>query len=268
MKRGLVFYERSSDFIEYYSANDGHLAKLGELPGSGRQWTNIVAGTFYNTGYAGLLFYEARSGTGYFCLPFNDGRTFSPGFRNEHTGWRTTWTHVVCGNFGGPSSGGGGAADLLFYDPSTGTGEFYRVAEVVENGMLQIRLVLLRTHNSWRSSWTHVIPGQFGGDGLPDFLFYDASSGTGEFYATDNGRLELIQGYFTWRRSWDAIVPGDFAGSGRTSLLFYDAAGGIGEFYATDPGRIQLIGQAAGWRSSWSPIVAFDSDRRGGGGEL
>lgn len=254
MNRGLVFYERSSDFTEYYSAAGGNLAKLGELPGSGRQWTNIVAAPYYNTNFSGLLFYEARTGTGHFCMPFNDGLRFSPGFRNEHTGWRTAWTHIVAGNFGGPSG-----ADLLFYDPSTGTGEFYREKDVVENGMLQVKLVHLRTHRDWRTSWTHVIPGQFGGDGLTDLLFYDASSGAGEFYAVDGqGRIRLLAQHTSWRTSWRHIVPGNFGGSSHTDLLFYDDAAGTGEFYATNQGRIELLQGYSDWRPSWNAIVPGD----------
>ncbi len=256
MQRGLVFYERSSDFIEYYSAAGGTIAKLGELAGAGRQWTKIIAGTYYNTNFAGLLFYEARTGTGHFCMPFNDGQRFSPGFRNEHTGWRTTWTHIISGNFGGSSSG---AADLLFYEAATGTGEFYRVKDVVENGMITIKLSRLRTHSNWRTSWTHVIPGQFGGDGLTDLLFYDASSGTGEFYAVDSqGRIRQLAVHTNWRTSWRHIIPGNFGGNSRTDLLFYDPAAGTGEFYATDNGRIELLHGHSGWRSSWNAILPGD----------
>jgi hypothetical protein len=170
----------------------------------------------------------------------------------------------VCGNFGGPLGadplGRDSAADLLFYDASTGTGEFYRVREVIENGILQVKLDHLQTHSNWRTTWTHVIPGQFGGDGFTDLLFYEASSGTGEFYATDDqGGLRQLAQHANWRTSWRHIVPGSFGGNSRTDLLFYDAAAGTGEFYTTNEGRLELLHGYSDWRASWSAIVPGDS---------
>jgi hypothetical protein len=77
VNRGLVFYERSSDFTEFYSANGGSMNRVGGQPASGRQWAQIVPGTYWGSLYAGLLFYEASTGTVYFCMPVRAGQYFS-----------------------------------------------------------------------------------------------------------------------------------------------------------------------------------------------
>jgi hypothetical protein len=139
--------------------------------------------------------------------------------------------------------------DLLFYQASVRTGEFY----ITERG----RINLLRQHTNWRTSWKQIIPGNFGGKGLTDLLFYDPSTGTGEFYTVDGiGGISLLQQHTDWRGSWNRIVPGNFGGSGLTDLLFYDASAGVGEFYITNgPGQITLLRQHTGWRDSWSQII-------------
>jgi hypothetical protein len=101
------------------------------------------------------------------------------------------------------------------------------------------------------------VPGNFGGNGRADLLFYDPAANTGEFYTTDeDGRIALLRAHTDWRSSWTQIVPGNFGGNGATDLLFYDAAAGTGEFYTTDgQGRIRLLAQHTNWRGSWTRIV-------------
>ncbi len=107
---------------------------------------------------------------------------------------------IVPGNFGG-----NGATDLLFYDPSALTGEFY--ATTGSGGIEQIR-----QHTDWRGSWTEILPGEFGGSGHTDLLFYDRTDGTGQFYSTDgHGGISEVRTHTDWRRSWSTIVPGVFA---------------------------------------------------------
>jgi hypothetical protein len=257
MNRGLIFYERSTDQMEFYAANGGGLALLGQAPASGRTWTHFVAGNFFNANFSGLLVYESSSGSGIFAMPMRTDR-FSPGFRTVHSGWRTSWTQILAGYFGGIGSRTA-PADLLFYDPAAGTGEFYRTKEVVAQGELRIELVLLRTHTTWRPSWTQIVPGHFGGDGVTDLLFYEAATGLGEFYSVNaQGQIKLLKQHTNWRTSWRQIVPGNFGGSGFTDLLFYDPHSGTGEFYATDNGRLQLLRTHTGWRPTWAAIVPGD----------
>jgi hypothetical protein len=189
----------------------------------------------------GLLFYDAAVGQGEFYTVSNGGirRT------RLHNGWRSSWTQIVPGNFGGSSR-----SDLLFYDPTTSTGEFYTTDE---DG----KISLLRQYTNWRSSWTQIIPGNFGGNGFTDLLFYEGATGTAEFYTTDGaGNISLIKQYTNFRTSWNRIIPGNFGGNGFTDLLFYDKAGGVGEFYTTDgAGNITLLKSYTNWRTTWAQIV-------------
>lgn len=138
--------------------------------------------------------------------------------------------------------------DLLFYEASGGLGEFYTTG----GGSIN----LLRQHTDWRTNWTHIIPGKFGGKGLTDLLFYDASAGTGQFYTVDGiGGISLLHEYTNWRSSWTHIIPGQFGGNEFTDLLFYEAATGTAEFYTTNQGRISVLNKHTNWRTSWTRIV-------------
>jgi hypothetical protein len=147
---------------------------------------------------------------------------------------------------------------LFYYDPISGDAEFY--ATDGQGGIRRTRL-----HIGFRTSWTKIVPGNFGGDGFTDLLFYDPSAGTGEFYRTDaRGRIHLLQTQIGWRETWTQIIPGNFGGSGATDLLFYEAPTGTGEFYATDgQGGISLLQTHTGWRESWSQILAGEFGTQG-----
>ncbi len=93
--------------------------------------------------------------------------------------------------------------DLLYYDPA-GEGAFYATDG---NGNIQ----LLKLQSGWRHTWSIIVPGDFGGDGHTDLLFYDPTAGEGAFYATDgNGNIQLLKLQSGWRRTWSMIVPGDY----------------------------------------------------------
>ena len=133
--------------------------------------------------------------------------------------------------------------------PAGGLGEFH----TTDRG----RINLLSQQTGWRRDWTHIIPGHFGGKGLTDLLFYEASTGTAQFYTVDGiGGISLLSEHSGWRTTWNHIIPGSFGGDGRTDLLFYDASTGTGEFYITNgPGQIKLLNSHTNWRRSWTLIV-------------
>ena len=67
---------------------------------------------------------------------------------------------------------------LLFYAARAGHGAFYAT-----DGAGGIRL--LAAHGDWDRTWTHVVPGKFGGDGFTDLLFYDRAAARAAVYASD-----------------------------------------------------------------------------------
>jgi hypothetical protein len=246
--QGVLFYDPGVGQGEFYTT-DGHggISRTRLHAGWRSSWTHIIPGQFGGSNFTDLLFYDS-AGTGEFYTTDERGRI---SLLKTHTGWQSSgrpWTQIIPGQFGGSNF-----TDLLFYD-SAGTGEFYTT-----DGHGGISL--LKTHTGWQSSgrpWTHIIPGQFGGSGFTDLLFYD-SAGTGEFYTTDgHGEISLLKTHTGWQssgRPWTQIIPGQFGGSNFTDLLFYDSAG-TGEFYTTDGhGGISLLKTHTGWRSSWTQII-------------
>jgi len=120
-------------------------------------------------------------------------------------------------------------------------------------------IIRLRGYGNWRDSWYTIVPGDFGGNGRTDLLFYDRNASYGEFYTTDDaGGITLLKAQPGWRNTWDIIVPGNFGGSSRTDLLFYDRETGTGQFYSTDGGAIKELRTYTNWRRSWDLIIPGD----------
>jgi hypothetical protein len=207
----LLFYDGAGSAAFYTSDGQGGIALLREHPGwvsaGGLPWTHIIPGQFGGSGVTDLLFYDGAGSAAFYTSDGQGGIALL----KEHPGWVSAgglpWKHIIPGQFGGNSS----VTDLLFYD-GAGSAAFY-----TSDG--QGGIALLREHPGWVSPanlpWTHIIPGQFGGSGVTDLLFYD-SAGSGAFYTSDGqGRIALLSETTEWRSSWTRIIPGDFA---QTSL--------------------------------------------------
>jgi hypothetical protein len=254
----LLFYDASDGTGEFYTVDNHGGMSLLQSHSWNTTWTQIIPGNFGGSsrGLTDLLFYDATNGIGSFWVNDGVGR-----IRNiaDHTNWRQTWTRIVPGNFGGAVIPWHNYTDLLFYDAASGTGEFYATDG---NGNLtdgRGGFGPLGQHTNWRTTWTQIIPGNFGGSGRTDLLFYDPSSGTGEFYTTDgSGGMTLLQAHTNWRTTWAQIIPGQFGGDEYTDLLFYDPTAqptAIGEFYKTDGhGGISILTQNTGWERDWQII--------------
>ncbi len=77
-----------------------------------------------------------------------------------------------------------------------------------------------------RATWTHIVPGKFGGSAHTDLFFYDATRGESENYRTDGaGGMTLLRRHTNLRKTWQFIAPGQFSGNSITDLLFYDPTG-------------------------------------------
>jgi len=75
---------------------------------------------------------------------------------------------------------------LLFYDAASGVAEVY---EADGHG----NLILKKQHNRWRTSWKHIIAGQFG---MANLLFFDETNRVGEFcFINHSGDIRLIEGW-------------------------------------------------------------------------
>jgi hypothetical protein len=171
---------------------------------------------------------------------------------SAHPEWRSTWTHIVAGQFTGSLY-----SSLLFYEQSTGHAGFYET-----DGQ----------YDDWRGSWSLIVPGffskspflpeerQHAGTGFPahtGFLLYDQQASFGAFYDTDGqGGIIKLAEYSDWRTTWTHIIAGMFTDSPFSGLVFYDQSSGYGEMYATDgAGGINLIQAYSDWRTTWTHIV-------------
>lgn len=142
--------------------------------------------------------------------------------------WRTTWATIVCGKFtSSPYS------CLPFFEDSTAYAELYQT-----DGQGRLIAPYLSRFNPLgdRTTWTLIVPGNFGPSGFTGLLLYDRVAGFGRFYDSDGqGNLLLRSEYSGWRTSWTHIVAGRFvASSCYSAVFFYDAAEGYAEIWAID----------------------------------
>jgi len=242
----LLFYEKSDGYGELYSVDASGQPSLQTSHANFRSsWSLIVPGAFTpkNPGDPlDLLFYDSAAGIGEVY------RTGNLGQMNRiatNSGWRPSWSIIVPGHFSDSPN-----VDLLFYDQSAGHGEFYHTDG---HGNLAGQFAL---YDDWRATWSLIIPGKFSDNAYTDLLFYDPTSGTGEFYATGNGLRPRFAGYTDWRTTWAVILAGNFSDSSYDDLMFYDPTSGTGEFYPTRGGLQSRFAGYTNWRQSWATIVA------------
>lgn len=179
-----------------------------------------------------LLFYNRAEGKGeFYNVQDAQGNLQLLG---SHTGWRTSWTHIVdCSN---PS--------LLFYDSNSGAAEFYALD-------LNANMQLLSS-TTFSKGWTHIVlVGTSEGPGFGQLLFYNANSGVAQFYTTDAQGGIHQHGNTTFSKGWTHIVPFTFA-QGRQGLMFYNTSNGVTQVYLLD-GMQQLFNSTLS--TGWTHIV-------------
>ncbi len=154
--------------------------------------------------------------------------------------------------------GGGFGSDVLLYEKASGRFQFI---ELSGNGTsLSVMKDLTGSRN-----WSHVVPGDFNGDGAVDLLFYRTSDGLMRFYTvTASGRFTPISEALYGTRGWTHLVPGDFDDDGRDDVLWYRAGDGLMRFYSiSDTGRFFPMTEAMYGNRNWSRIPSGDFDGNG-----
>ncbi len=247
---GLLFYEQSSGFAEFYETDGaGGIALLHQHTDWRGSWTQVVAGSFGGTGFSGLLLYDQQAGFGAFYDTDGQGNLIKLA---EYDGWRTTWTHIIAGRFIESES-----SSLLFYDQSAGFGAIYATNYDATDGALS--MTLLAEYDDWRTGWTHILPGEFWPHDpvITDLFFYEGSSRYGETYASAGDGGITLFGSHPNLPAATTIIPGVFGGWGWTNLLFYDAQSGHGTFQDLDgsTARWSSIEDHNEWRRTWDIIV-------------
>ncbi len=208
-----------------------------------------------------IVFYDSTAGQCEFYK--TDGRGGLSKLGSTQTNLRRTWTAIVPGEFNSSTTG----TDLLFYDASSGQGEFYSTDG--SGGLSQIG----SSHLNWRKSWTKIAAGRFSAGGTStDLFFYDSVAGEGEFYGTD-GHGGLIRRGATAAKLpklLTQVVAGKFGGPGlQDDILCYDAESGDLTMFSTGAdGRLSRFGGYRKWRQSWTAIIPGDFGGTGSGMDL
>ncbi len=170
----------------------------------------------------------------------------------RYTNWRTTWTQIVPGRFGGV----GPFSDLLFYDQNAGVAEIYST-----DG--QGNITLMNSYGDWDTEWDLIVPGNFGGTPQTqqtDLLLYSRARGAAAFFdVSGRGNITLMNSYSDWDTDWDLIIPGNFGGTAmtqQTDILLYSRARGAAAFFdVSGHGNITLMNSYDDWDTDWDLII-------------
>jgi hypothetical protein len=256
---GLLFYDRNSGYAEFYETDGyGGITFLQNDSNWRKSWTHIISGAFYGPDRTGLLFYDRQAG---FAAIYNtDGAGNLDASPREHSGWRTSWTHITTVRIPDPNTDGGVLFGILLYDQAAGRGEIHKC-----DGAGNLELIV--QSDGWRTSWTQVVGDFFSGTGV---LFYEASTSHGEVYAvTYDSDAETFgfeqQAIQEGLAPATDIVAGNF-GWYETTFLFYDRPSGRGTFVfytpvaPGTPGTLGIVPDNTpetydDWRTTWHLIV-------------
>jgi hypothetical protein len=120
---------------------------------------------------------------------------------------------------------------------------------------------LLYSDASWRTTWTHIVPGRFSSSSYTCLLFFEQSTGYAEVYETDGQGHIIAPALQTYsplggRTSWTHIIPGYFGSSGLTGILLYDQTSGFARFFdCGGDGHFVQLSEYSDWRTTWTQIV-------------
>ncbi len=199
----LEFYATNNrgEIVRYDTRNDVH-------PG----YTHILTGVFISGGID-IFAYDAALGRGDIWTRNAQGQTTVSSVKLD---MRTGATLVVDARLTGTK------LDVVLYDAPKGEIDIYRV-----DGD---RLTLAKTITGMKTSWTHVVRGNYNGDPYDCLFFYDAAIGRGEFWMTD-GQGNLTQGNYvkgSMQRNCTSVVRANLTGTiEQNDILTYKSSHGM-----------------------------------------
>jgi N,N-dimethylformamidase beta subunit-like, C-terminal len=255
---GLLFYEQSTGYAEFYETNGlGQLKLLRSHEGWRQSWTHIISGAFFGMERTGLLFYDQGAGFAAIYDTDEQGNLIFP--PREHSNWRPSWTHIRTLRL--PRDRYSDYSAVVLYDQLAGHGEIHACT-----GDGGLRLIV--EEDGWRTSWSHMVGDSFCGTGV---LFYEDSTAHGEIYAV-TGNADDGFGFDQMAEAENLpaatdIIPGNFGSIWpESSFIFYDRPTGRATFvfYSAPPDGKILSDPNDGtgnwetyddWRATWDIIV-------------
>ncbi len=216
----------------------------------------VINNPFIATGTESVVLYDAASSRAF----VRDVRETGTGFTSPaHSGAVAASDTVGTAYLGGPDTD---VDDVLFYSSVTGRFQFASVTAPDASGrrFLSVFVDVTGTRN-----WTHVITGDYNGDGQGDVLFYRATDGLLRFYTTTaSGKFTPLTPAYYGTRGWTHLVVGDYNADGSDDVMWYRARDGLLRFYeVTDTGEFRAITPAYYGTRNWSEIPSGDYDGNG-----
>jgi hypothetical protein len=189
--------------------NEGHVRTVADL-----NWHVAGTGDFDGDGKADILWRNASTGQNY--IYFMDGRTIKPGEGFTRTVPAPHWQVAGIGDFDGD-----GKADILWRNTSTGENYVFPMDGLA----IKLNEGYLRTVAD--TAWKLKGVGDFNGDGRPDILWRNSSTGENYVYFM-NGVSIVNEGYLRTvaDTSWEVKGIGDFDGDGNADILWRNATSG------------------------------------------
>lgn len=150
--------------------------------------------------------------------------------------------------------GSGTGMDVLLYSADTSRFQFWTGAD---QGTSWTKFF----DQTGTTGWTHLVPGDFDGNGVTDLLFYKASTGLLRFYTVEGSSFKPMSSVMYGNIGWSHIVPGDFDGDGSDDLMWYRADDGLLRFYEIDDNdQFNPITEVLHGNTGWSQIPSGDFD--------
>lgn len=168
--------------------------------------------------------------------------------------------------------GGPHLDDVLFYDSIIGAFTFASVSlpyitSVFADDFTGTTIYDLDAfvNTSGTTGWTHVITGDYNGDGTGDLLFYRSADGLMRFYTTNAaGVFTPLTPAMYGTRGWTHMVVGDYNADGRDDVLWYRSTDGLMRFYEVQPGGVfTALTPAMYGTRNWTAIPSGDFDGNG-----
>ncbi|HEV2472065.1 MAG TPA: FG-GAP-like repeat-containing protein, partial [Chthonomonadales bacterium] len=188
-----------------------------ENPGS-TAWQAVDVLDINGDDEADLLFQNTSTGDLAYWL-LNGAAVTGAGFLNPRNPGSLSWQLVGVGDFNGD-----GRPDLLFQNSGTGD-----LAYWLMDGSQRISYGLLAPSSSGSLAWRVVGVADLNGDGWPDLVFQNQSSGQLAYWLM-YGTTKIGGGFFNPSSpgsiSWRVVGVSDISGDGRPDLLFRNSSTG------------------------------------------